>query len=210
MNWPERGKIMQMPTVLRIAGRAAAAAVLLLLAGCTPVMPMTQPMGDASMPAMEEAAALPTPEPGKVTVANVRARPAPLENGNGAAYLLVLNGLDVPVRLASAESTVAGAIELHETIDDNGVMKMEPHPEGFEVPAGGVLELKPGGKHVMLLGLAAPLVAGDSFELTFNFEGADPISVTVPVVEMQAAMPAMDHGQAESGAMPMGTETPNP
>ena len=95
---------------------------------------------------------VPTPEPGKLTVVDVRARPAPLEGGNGAAFMTVLNGLDKAVRLASISGDAAGAIELHETVNDNGVMKMEPHPEGFEIPAGGTLELKPGGKHVMLLG----------------------------------------------------------
>ena len=66
------------------------------------------------------------------------------------------------------------AVELHESINDNGVMKMEPHPEGFEIPAGGTLELKPGGKHVMLLGLVKPLAVGDTIELTLNFEGQRP------------------------------------
>jgi len=51
-------------------------------------------------------------------------------------------------------------------------------------PAGEALQLQPGGKHVMLLGLAKPLAAGDSFTLTLNFDGSDPITVTVPVMEM--------------------------
>ena len=44
----------------------------------------------------------------------------------------------------------------------DGVMKMVHHPEGWEIPAGGTLELKPGGKHIMLIGLTAPLEAGRS------------------------------------------------
>ncbi len=165
---------------------ALLAVVALAAAGCTAVMPAAQPMAEATM----QAAPLPIPEPGKVTVVDVRARPAPLEGGNGAAYFTVLNGLDTPVRLAGATGPIAAAVELHETVNDNGVMKMEPHPEGFEIPAGGVLELKPGGKHVMLLGLTKPLATGDSIDLTLNFEGSDAISLSVPVVEMQAAMPA--------------------
>ena len=167
---------------------AVALAVLLLLAlgGCAPVMPAatssSQPMagGDAAQPMPP----LPTPEAGKLTVNDVRARPAPLEGGNGAAFLTVINGLDTPVQLVSVSGDVAAAIELHETTNDNGVMKMEPHPEGFEVPAGGALQLQPGGKHVMLLGLVKPLATGDSFTLTLNFDGSDPITVTVPVMEM--------------------------
>ncbi len=129
------------------------------------------------------------PEPGKLTVVDVRARPAPLAGGNGAAFLTVLNGLAADVRLTGVTGDAAQAVELHETVNDNGVMKMEPHPEGFAIPAGGVLELKPGGKHVMLVGLTKPLPVGDSLDLTLNFEGAEPITLTVPVVDMQATMP---------------------
>ena len=157
----------------------------LALGGCT-AMPMTpaastgqQPMGGA-----QPLPPLPTPEPGTLTVTDVRARPAPLEGGNGAAFLTVLNGLDTPVQLVSVSGDVAGAIELHETTNDNGVMKMSPHPEGFPVPAGGALQLQPGGKHVMLMGLVKPLAAGDSFTLTLHFDNSDPITVTVPVMEM--------------------------
>lgn len=185
----------------------AAFALVLGLAGCTPVMPGSQQISGANM---QELAPVPTPEPGKLTVVGVRARPAPLEGGNGAAFLTVLNGLDVPVRFAGAAGDVAAAIELHETVNDNGVMKMEPHPEGFEIPAGGTLQLQPGGKHVMLLGLVKPLEAGDSFDLTLNFEGSDPISLSVPVVEMVTAMQGMSEGAMEGGAIPMATETPKP
>ena len=168
------------------------AVLLLALGGCAPVMPaatggeqpmqqMQQPMAGGDAQPMPP---LPTPEPGKLTVIDVRARPAPLEGGNGAAFLTVLNGLDTPVQLVSATGDVAAAIELHETTNENGVMKMEPRPEGFPVPAGEALQLQPGGKHVMLLGLAKPLAPGDSFTLTLNFDGSDPITVTVPVMEM--------------------------
>ena len=170
---------------------AVLALVLVLLAGCG--APVTRTMGGTAQPAMPVAA----PEPGKLTVVNVRARPAPLEGGNGAAFMTLLNGLDKPIRLASVAGNSAKAIELHETVNDNGVMKMEPHAEGFEIPAGGTLELKPGGKHVMLFGLTKPLAVGDSIDLTLNFEGSDPITLTVPVVDMQATMPG-SQGAAET------------
>jgi copper(I)-binding protein len=204
---------------VRFGSRSSALIVLVLVAcalalavsGCTAVMPGAQPMGGAAQQAAAQAMPpLPTPEPGKLTVVDVRARPAPLEGGNGAAYMAVLNGLDVPVRLASVTGNAAAAVELHESINDNGVMKMEPHPEGFEIPAGGTLELRPGGKHVMLLGLVKPLAVGDSIDLTLNFEGSKAITVSVPVLDIQASMPGMDHGDMEGGAMPMGTEMPKP
>lgn len=175
--------------------------VLLAVGGCTPVMPAgSQPMGEmGGAGAMPQAMPpLPTPEPGKLSVIDVRSRPAPLEGGNGAAFLTVLNGLETPVQLLSAASDVAAVVELHETTNVDGVMKMEPHPEGFAVGAGEGLVLQPGGKHVMLLGLVKPLATGDSFDLTLTFDGADPITVSVPVVEMM--------GMGEMGGM----ETPKP
>jgi copper(I)-binding protein len=195
---------MRMRNSLRHRAFALVIAILALaLAGCAAGIPGGQTMGGAAQQAgaqvggMQQAMLVPTPEPGKLTVVNVRARPAPLEEGNGAVFLTVLNGLDKAVRLASISGTAAGAIELHETVNENGVMKMEPHPEGFEIPAGDTLELAPGGKHVMLLGLTKPLAVGDSFDLTLNFEGSDPITLTVPVVDIQATMPSA-------------TETPKP
>lgn len=181
------------------------------LAGCAAPLG-APPMGRTAQQAggMQQAMPVPTPEPGKLTVVNVRARPAPLEGGNGAAFMTVLNGLDKAVRLASIAGNAAGVIELHETVNDNGVMKMEPHPEGFEIPAGGILELKPGGKHVMLLGLAKPLAVGDSLDLTLNFEGSEPITLTVPVVDIQATMPGSNQGATQGGAVPAATETPKP
>lgn len=191
---------------------AAMLSLVFVLAGCAGMAPGGKPMGGAAPQAgaAQQEMSVPTPEPGKVTVVNVRARPAPLEGGNGAAFMTVLNGLDKAVRLASVAGTAAGAIELHETVNDNGVMKMEPHPEGFEIPAGGTLELKPGGKHVMLLGLTKPLAVGDSIDLTLNIEGSEPITLTVPVVDMQATMPGANQNATQGGAMPAGTETPKP
>jgi copper(I)-binding protein len=196
---------MQLRSILdtrAVASVVALLALVLVVAGCTAGMPGAQPMAAATA---QQQLPVPTPEPGKLTVVDVRARPAPLEGGNGAAYMTVLNGLDTPVRLASVAGDASAAIELHESVNDNGVMKMEPHPKGFEIPPSGTLELKPGGKHVMMVGLVKPLAVGDSFELMLNFEGSAPMKLTVPVLEMEATMPGMDHG-----AMPMGTETPIP
>ena len=159
----------------------------IVLAACMPV----QPMGGAMAPAA------PQPEPGKVTVVDARARATPPMAEAGGAFLTVLNGLDKPIRLVSAEAQVSKAVELHETKEEGGVMKMIPQPDGFEIPAGGTLMLMPGGKHVMLIGLEQPLTAGEQFTMTLNFEGAESIELQVPIVEM-GDMGKMDHS-AEGG-----------
>ncbi|MCB0160904.1 MAG: copper chaperone PCu(A)C, partial [Caldilineaceae bacterium] len=122
----------------RVVGWAIVVLLLgVVLAGCTTVVAPAETAADA-MPAM-------APEPGKITVMDARSRPSPMAGGNGAAYLVVLNGLDADVQLTSAATDAADVVELHETVDDNGVMRMIPQPDGFTVPAGGSVELKPGG-----------------------------------------------------------------
>lgn len=162
------------------------AAILgLLLAGCAGVQQPGASEGEAEM----------KPEPGKITVMNVRARPSPASAANGAAYMVILNGLDQDVTMVSAESDVAATVETHETVNDNGVMRMIPKPEGYEIPAGGSVELKPGGKHIMLIDLAKPLETGDEFELTLNFDDGETMTVTVPVVEMDGMPMKMDESE---------------
>lgn len=116
-----------------------------------------------------------------VTVENPFARPSPSEGGNGGAFMTIVNAGAAADRLISAQSDASKTVELHETTEEGGVMKMRPVPGGFEVPANSRLELKPGGKHVMLIGLAAPLVAGQTIEITLNFEKSGAIKLAVPV-----------------------------
>lgn len=148
----------------------------ILLVACAPVAPEAAP------------AAMPTAVPGQVTVLNPVSRAVPVPGGNGAAFMTIQNGTDVPVRLVAAEADVAGVVELHETVQEGDVMRMIPRPEGFEIAPGGMLELKPGGKHVMLIGVPEPPAVGESFTLTLRFEDGTAIELSVPVVDMSAMM----------------------
>lgn len=88
-------------------------------------------------------------------------------------------------RLVSITSPAAGVAELHEMALDGNVMKMRALPGGLELPPGKLVELKPGGYHVMLLELKQPLNAGDQVPVTLVFEGADrqreTVELKVPV-----------------------------
>lgn len=158
------------------------------------------------MPMAEMAAtdAPPQPEPGKLTIVDVRARPAPLAGGTGAVYFTVLNGLDQAVQLVSASSPAAEVVETHETTNENGVMKMSPLPDGYPIAAGEALLLQPGGKHIMLIGLVEPLEPGDEVELTVNFDNGESMALTVPVLDMQ--MSGMNMGDMEMGGEAMAGE----
>jgi periplasmic copper chaperone A len=150
----------------RVAIVAVAGVVLALLAACAAVPPAAPAAG--------------------VTVENPFARSSPMEGGTAGAFFTVRNGGPIADRLTAAAFAGAEAVELHETVDEGGVMKMRPHPEGWEVPAGGQLELKPGGKHVMLIGLKEPLKPGTEIEITLTFEKAGVVRVKAPVREAGA------------------------
>jgi len=112
----------------------------------------------------------------------------------GGGYLKLENtgGAD---RLLSARAAVAGAVELHTMSMDGDVMRMR-QVDAIDLPAGKTVELKPGGLHMMLTGLKAPLKAGDRFPLTLKFEKAGEITVDVVVEKPKpaaAAAPAHQH-----------------
>ena len=111
---------------------------------------------------------------------------------NTALYFTLHNTTDETVRLTSV-SVDGLTAEMHESIMENGVARMEARPDGFEIPPGEHLMLAEGGKHVMLMGIKEPLAAGTEIEVTLEFEGADPVTFMAPVSE--EAGPAMDHSQ---------------
>jgi copper(I)-binding protein len=105
---------------------------------------------------------------------------APGGAANGAVYVTIVNPGSSPDALVGASTDAAGTVELHETVQEAGVMKMRPRPR-FEVPAGGRLEMKPGGHHIMLLGLKRDLKPGDAVRVTLTFDKAAPMTVDAPV-----------------------------
>ena len=115
-----------------------------------------------------------------VTVEGAFARATIGAGKTGAAYLSIHNPTSRPDRLIGARTDVAKHAKLHTHLHENGVMKMRPI-DGVEVPAHGRAELKPGGDHLMLMGLSAPLKMGDNFSVTLVFEEAGEISVMVKI-----------------------------
>lgn len=112
------------------------------------------------------------------------ARPSVIPNGNSAIYLTIVNPTDQDDRLLSVSSP-AGMAELHESITQDGVARMRPRPEGYEIPKRSTLALEPGGKHIMLMGVAEPLTSGDRITATLVFETMREVTLAVPVREQQ-------------------------
>lgn len=98
-------------------------------------------------------------------------------------------------KLVSASSPVAGVAEIHEMAMEGNVMKMRAVP-ALDLPAGKAVELKPGGYHLMLMGLKNELKAGDTVPVTLVVEGADGKRETVELkapVKPLAASPEPAH-----------------
>ena len=84
---------------------------------------------------------------------------------------------DAPDRLVGAASAVAKEVQVHEMSMADGVMKMRPVTGGLEIKPGATVTLKPGGYHVMFVGLAQPLKPGEHFKVTLEFAKAGKVDV---------------------------------
>lgn len=146
----------------RLAGSLLAIASVAFLAGCTGAAPASS-------------------APGGIRVEGAWARPSMGMDRAGAAYLVLVNESGTDDALVGASSPAAASCEIHETsAGSSGMMAMHP-VDRIPLPAGGRVALAPGGYHIMLIGLTAPLTAGSTIELTLRFASAPPLTVTAEV-----------------------------
>lgn len=103
--------------------------------------------------------------------------------GTGAVFMVIVNEGSEPDRLIGSKTDAAQVVEIHETRMEGDVMKMQKLADGLEVPANGQVELKPGGYHLMLIGLQRNLEPGDTFPLELQFEKGGTLTVQPEVRE---------------------------
>ncbi|MGO8917455.1 MAG: copper chaperone PCu(A)C [Stellaceae bacterium] len=131
------------------------------------------------------------------------ARATPAAAKTGAIYLTITNTGSAPDTIESASTPAADKAELHEMKMENGVMEMRP-VRSLTVAAGKSVVLQPGGYHLMLTGLKAPLKEGQTVPVTVIFKHAGAQQVTVSVAKI-GAMHAGDMSTGSAGsAMPSG------
>lgn len=132
---------------------------------------------------------------GDIEIEHPWARATPGRAKNGAAFMKLENEGGTPDRLVDVRGDIAERVELHTHIHENGVMKMRPSGP-IEVPAHGHVMLEPGSYHVMMIGLKAPLVMGETFPVTLVFEKAGEVTVEIKVEAVGAGAGGMkmDHG----------------
>ena len=127
---------------------------------------------------------------GAITIGHPYARATAVGQPTGGGFMKLINGGGND-KLLSVSAEVSKAVELHEMKMEGDVMKMR-QVEGIDLQAGKTVELKPGGYHVMFIGLKAPLKAGDSFPVKLKFEKAGEVTVDVKV-EAPGADHSMKH-----------------
>ncbi len=109
----------------------------------------------------------------------------------GAAFFDVTNhGADD--RLISATSPASDNVEVHNHINDNGVMRMR-QVEAVELAKGETVSFKPGSFHLMLYGMTVT-EGQEDVAITLNYENADPVTLIVPIGEPAKGMGHNSHG----------------
>ena len=124
-----------------------------------------------------------------VTVTDAWAR-ATVQGQKATGAFMTITAKD-NAKLVGVSSPVAGVAEIHEMKVEKDVMKMAALPNGLELPAGKAVNLKPGGYHVMLMDLKAPLVKDTTVPVTLTFQDAKGVKSNIELkvqVGMQAPM----------------------
>lgn len=109
----------------------------------------------------------------------------PVADGSAVVYFTVRNGTGAADTLVAATTPIAATATFHRQTSTGMMLHMEPAGP-LAVPAGGDLQLEPGGLHLMLERLARRPVAGDTIDLTLEFRRAGPVGVRVPVIAYAA------------------------
>jgi copper(I)-binding protein len=107
-------------------------------------------------------------------------------------FMTLRNQGSAPDRLVSASSPAAARVETHVTEKQGDVMRMR-EVKGYEIPAKGSFELKPGGAHLMLVDIKRPLKEGEKVPLVLRFEKAGEVKVELEVRAL-GALPSRGHG----------------
>ncbi|MGI5268089.1 copper chaperone PCu(A)C [Nonomuraea sp. CA-218870] len=165
------------------------AAAVVLLAGCG----VTTPAADPAPAASASAAAAAPAQALTITDPWVKA----VEKGMTAAFGTLVNHTDSPITVTGAASPLSPEIELHEVVESDNKMIMRPKDGGFVVPARGSHELRPGGDHIMLMGVEEEVLPGAEIPFTLTVEGGATLEFTAIGKNFAGAkedyQPGMDH-----------------
>ncbi|MBF0265251.1 MAG: copper chaperone PCu(A)C [Gammaproteobacteria bacterium] len=118
-----------------------------------------------------------------IKIMNPYVRAVPPGQQNSASFMQLINNSGNNIDVISAESDISKVVELHTHTMHNGMMQMR-QIEKIAIPANGKTVLKPGGLHVMLIGLKSELKIGQMIEIKLNFSDGSGQKITAPVKEI--------------------------
>jgi hypothetical protein len=124
----------------------------------------------------------------QVTIENPWARATAPGATVAGGYMTIRNAGAAPDRLVGASSPAAARVELHVHVREGDVMKMR-EVKGYDVPAKGAFELKPGGAHLMFMQIRKPFIEGEKVPVTLKFERAGEVPAEFHVGRLGAAAP---------------------
>jgi len=127
----------------------------------------------------------------QIEIENAWSRATPPGAKVAAGYLVVRNKGAAPDRLLGASTPAARKVETHITVRDGDVMRMREVP-GYEIPARGSFELKPGGPHLMFMEVTRPFKEGESVPVALRFERAGEVKADFRVGRL-GPPPAQKH-----------------
>jgi copper(I)-binding protein len=139
---------------------------------------------------------------GSLQIAEPWSRAAPKGAATASAYSKITNTGTTPDRLVGGSWSTAGRFEIHQMVEDNGVMKMRLLKDGIEIKPGETVEFKPGVLHLMLVALKQPIQKGDRLKGTLTFEKAGSIEIEYPALgvgETPGGSAAPAHGHDAHG-----------
>lgn len=125
-----------------------------------------------------------TAQQGDIVVSGEWARPILIAGRPGGAYFHIKNDGAAADKLIGVTSSISPRVEMHEHTMTDGVMKMS-QVMSIDVPAGGTVELKPGGYHIMLFETNSKYGPGDKIDLTLKFESGVTVEKKLDVMARQ-------------------------
>ncbi|CAD7289117.1 copper chaperone PCu(A)C [Campylobacter suis] len=117
----------------------------------------------------------------EISIEKIYAKESMKSAANGAIFMDITNNLGADIKLVSASSNVSDSVELHEHKTING-MSMMSKVDDIAIANKETVHLKPGGLHIMLMGLKKQLVNGDEIDLSLKFDTGRVINLKVDVV----------------------------
>ena len=149
---------------------------------------------------------------GSLEIEHPFARATPPNAPVSGGYMTIQNNGETADRLISGAADFADRVEIHEMKMEGDVMKMRQLADGLEIPAGGEVELKPGGYHIMFIGIDSQFKDGETRSATLTFEKAGSIDIDFKVQDMRAMQghmkkdddEAMEHEKTGHGKMEHG------